>query len=245
MKRPLVLAAVVVVIVASMWVLVGTRRNQSEATGGTLELTERELRLPSLMGESTVLALELDWAVGFPVEGNHPFPRWLTAEKLAELGFDCHVPVTSPDARDHYRSQPHRLVYLVLEFEGEGWKEVGPDSARRRTHLFVIDAGCDPRQLREQHPDTDRCIITRGIVRILWQDRDFESQTLLARPRLHGSILMVQPSQVFVPKPHSAMLQGLRGRGERTEAEAEPRFAVRVSWGRNYEPWIENVRRLP
>lgn len=247
MKSPLALSAGIVVLVANLWVLVGARHNRSEATGGTVELTERELRLPPLMGESTALALELDWAVGFPIEEGRPFPRWLSTEKLAELGFDCRVPVGSPSARDHYSSQPHRLVYLVLEFEGEAWRQAGPDGAKRRTHLFVIDAGRDPRRLRERYRDVNRCILMRGIVRIVWQDRDFERGTLLTRPRLLGSIVTVVPNQVFVPRPYTAMLQGLRGREDRieTEAESEPRFSVNVSWGRRYEPWVQEVRRLP
>ncbi len=246
MNRRLFLAAAAVALVAHAWVLVSARYNRGAAPGGTLELTERELRLPFLLGDSTAMLMDLQWAIAAAPEKHRPFPDWLDQAKLSELGFDCQVPVTSPDARDHYRSQPPRLVYLVLEFEGEAWKQAGSDHVRG-TRLFVTDAGRDPVRLRERHPDTRSKIITRGLVRLLFEDHNFRDGTKLVEPRLRGSIPMVLPNQVFVPRPFSGELQGLRPRAEESEGEsnAEPRYAVTVAWGRNYEPWVQDLRRLP
>ena len=111
MKHTILLAAAGVVLLSSnAWVLVSVGRNRGAAPGGTVELTERELGLPFRIGDSTALALELRWTV-FSSDPDHDrSPDWLDAAKLAELGFDCRVPLTNPQAREHYRSQPARLL---------------------------------------------------------------------------------------------------------------------------------------
>lgn len=89
-------------------------------------------------------------------------------------------------------------------------------------------------------------MITRGVVRPFFQERSLRDGTPLAQPRLRGRIEIV-PDRIFVPRPHSEALQSLRRRGDRNqeEAEAKPRFAVTVSWGAGYEPWVQGVRMLP
>ena len=98
-----------------------------------------------------------------------------------------------------------------------------------------------------EHTDTARYIITRGVVRLSFQERNFRDETPLAQPRLRGWIETVLPNQIFVPQPHSKALQSLRRRGDRTQEQAdkEPRFAVAISWGHDYEPWVRGVRLLP
>ena len=253
MKRALVLAAAAAVVLASnAWVLISARRNQTDARGGAVELTERELRLPPMIGDSTAILLELKWDAysSAPEDEKSPqwlrLPEWLNAAKLAELGFDCSWPVTNPDARDHYSSLPSALVYLVLEYEGEVWKSARPDR-RSKSRLFAVDAGRDARRLREKHTDTARYIITRGVVKLFFQERDFRDETPLAQPRLRGRIETVLPHQIFVPPPHNKALLSLRRRGDRPQEQddKEPRYAVAVSWGHDYEPWVRGVRLLP
>lgn len=245
MKRPLVLAAAAVVLLSNLWVLISAGRNRAGATGGTIELTERELALPSSIGDSTVVLLDLRWDVSSADPDDNQAPDWLNEAKLAELGFDCRVSVTSPQARDHYASQLPMPVYLVLEYEGEAWKTARHHPGRK-THLFVVDAGRGARRLRDLHPDTARSVICQGVVNVFYQDRSFREGTPLAQPRLRGRIEVI-PGQIFVPPPHCRMLQSLRRPDEQTrdETDDEPRFAVTVSWGTRYEPWVRGARRLP
>jgi hypothetical protein len=252
MKRAiLVLAAAAVVLVSTVWVVISAKRNQSDASGGTVELTERELRLPPMPGDSTAILLELNWDSSASTPDDEGSPDWLNVAKLAELGFDCHVPVTSPDARDHYSSMPPALVCLVLEYEGEAWKAASREGDAKtrpfpKTHLFAVDAGRDARRLREKYPDRARHIVTRGVVRPFLQERSRRDRTPLAQPRLRGWVSIV-PNEIFVPQPHSKALQALRRRPDRAheEGEGEPRFAVTVSWGARYEAWVQGVRLLP
>jgi len=245
MRRALLWTAVGVVLLANAWVLIAAWRNRREPRGGTVELTERELRLAPMLGESTVTLLNLEWAVRSESSRDQGPPAWLEEKKLAELGFDCTIPVTSPIARQHYNSLSAAPVLLVLEYEGEAGRQA---QAQRKTttRLFVVDAGREARPLRERYPDTSRHILARGLVRPFLQDREGPDDKPLAVPRLRGRVLTLLPGQIFVPRPHSRLLRQFQTAdlSDREEAEREPRFAVTVSWGSNYEPWITAVRQL-
>ena len=63
MRRALVLTAAAVVLATNAWTLIAAWRNRTDSGGGTLELTERELRLVAVPWESTVTQLNLNWDV--------------------------------------------------------------------------------------------------------------------------------------------------------------------------------------
>ncbi len=245
MKRALVWMAAGVLLAANASVLVSVSAQRSSDLGGTIELTERELRLPERVGESTALFLTLDWDAISNPPGRRRAPVWLDAGKLAELGFDCDVPVTSSDARRHYRSQRTAMVYLVFEFEGESWKGAPPDR-KRETRLFAVDAGRDPQAMRELYPDRARYLLIRGLVGIHLREHSAVDHTPLPEPRLHGWIVAVLPAQIFVSRPHNDVLEDLRaldGPSERPKVSSVPRFSATVSWGTRGEPRVERVRR--
>ncbi len=245
MKRTLLLIAVAVVLAANAWIMFCTARNRSEALGGTLELTERELHLPPALGESTVIGLELAWDTLSRSPEARGAARWLDAAKLAELGFDCRVPPTHPAARDHYRSRVSAEVFVVLEYEGEAWKQAAADR-KRNTRLFVVDAGRQPDLLRRKYPDPSRHVITRGLVRLALEERRGPDGALTEPPYLQGWVEEILPSQIFVPSPWSRTLEGLRRPEDSPvdERQSQPRFVARVAWGSRYEPWVTEIRLL-
>jgi hypothetical protein len=208
-------------------------------------LTEREARLVEVPWESTATRLELRWDT-LPDPGRDwgP-PAWLDATKLVELGFDCTVPLTDPQAKEHYRSLPFASVFVVLEYAGETWRNA-PVDREKETRLFVVDAGRNAGRLRQRYADTETYIITRGLVRLTYEDRGFRDDAPLASPRLQGWIESVVPGQIYVPQPYSRQLEEFRHRGPPTDKPREggPRFAVTVAWGSNYEPWVREARRL-
>lgn len=246
MKRLLLAAAVGVVLVANGWSVLLARRNQSEPFGGRMELTERELRLQAMAVESTATVLRLNWNAPGAGDKEHGPVAWLDAAKLAELGFDCRVPLSSPGARRHYAAMPSRPVFLVLEYKGDNPPSAG-SSARAKSHIWVVDAGRDPRRLRGQYPDTQHYIICRGLVRLSFRDREAGEGASAVAPLLEGWVADVCPREIFVPLPFSRVLRTLRRTGpEGADASGagEPRYAVQVCWGKNYEPWVEGVRLL-
>lgn len=246
MRRVLLAAAAGVVLVASGWGLVQVWRNRSEPRGGRIELTERELGLEVIAAESTATVLRLNWNVLRAGDREHGPAAWLDATKLSELGFDCGVPLSKPSARSHYTSMPSRPVFLAMEYEGDAWRKAGA-TKNVKSRLWAVDAARDPLRLRQQYPDRQHYIICRGLVRLGFRDREAGDGTSLLTPRLEGWIQSVYPDEVFVPLPYSRVLRELRRTGSAgpdTSQASEPRFAVRVCWGANYEPWVEGVRVL-
>jgi hypothetical protein len=239
-------AAVVLVLIANGLGIWQSSRNRAEPAGGVLELTERELPLQRVELESSVTILRLKWKT--ERQGNDRWgpAAWLTPEKLADLGFDCSVPVDSPRARRHYESMPARRVFLALEYQPPHADAPNP-VANRHCGLAVIDAARDPQELRRRHPDSKQVAIARGAVRIRRQERDSEGQPL-ARPELVGWVDGLMPSQIFVPRPANQFLAALHGTGPEPDQEDSPapgpRFSARVHWGRNYEPWVDELKAI-
>jgi hypothetical protein len=244
MKRSLVLAAAAVVLAANAWVVVSALQNRGGAPGGTAELMERELRLQPVSEDSTAVLLELRWKVTSNEPDDDGAPAWLNAAKLKELGFNCSLPVTSPHAADHYNTMPPALFYVVLEFDIEAARKAGRSQTSR---LWVVDLGRDALQLRSKYPDPARHLISRGVVQPFLKNRSGRENRLLPQPRLSARVQSVLPQFIFVPAPQSSVLQGLRRRpgSPKEQDDLEPRYAVTVSWGTRYEPWVRSIRLLP
>ena len=244
MNRPLVFAAAAVVLFANLWAMVSARRNRAAAVGGTVELTERELTLPPRFGDSTVLFLDLRWAVVPADPATDSAPHWLTAAKLTDLGLDCSVPPEAPEARDHYRWLVPVPAYVVLEHEGPAW-QTRETHTTPTTRLFAVDAGQDARQLRERYPDATRYAICRGVVSAFLQDWDPRNRRPLEPPRLRGGLDVI-PSRLYVPSRYSRLLERWQvpNRAVPDGSTSEPRYAVKVAWGTRHEPWVLEVREL-
>ena len=246
MRRALLATAAGIVVVSSGWGLVQVSRNRGEPRGGRIELTERELGLEDIAAESTATVLRLNWDVLRTGDKEHGPAAWLDTTKLSELGFDCSVPPSKPNAGRHYRSMPVRPVFLAMEYEGEAWRKAS--AARKvKTRLWAVDAALDPHRLRQQYPDAQHYLICRGLVRLGFRDHDAGGPGPPPVPRLEGWVQAVRPEEVFVPLPCNRVLRELRGTGSPRPAASEtsePRYAVRICWGANYEPWVEGVRLL-
>ncbi len=246
MRTTLILIAGAIVLAANGWALLSSWHNRREPAGGTVELTERELRLLPMLGESTVMLARLEWDSVSDEPWDRHRPQWLDQAKLVELGFDCSVPVTNSLAQHHYDLIPAAAVILVLEYEGEAWRQT--EATRKpRSHLFIIDAGKESHLLRRKYPDPARFILMRGVVKPYLRTRDWQSDTLLDVPRLGGWVQTVLPPQIFVPKPFNEPLAAFRTGGPGPEEQGrigEPRFAAKVFWGADFEPWVKAVRLL-
>lgn len=116
----------------------GAAYNRGGEPESTLNLTERELRLPYVWAgrkENSGLALQLQWRVlhvesrdseYFPPSSyGGGLPAWLDTSKMASLGFDVNLPVDDADGHweSPYYRQPPRDVLLVLELDGPAYRE--------------------------------------------------------------------------------------------------------------------------
>lgn len=244
MRRGCIFAALLVVLVANGWGVWQSIRNRSEPRGGTLQLTEHELPLEPVALESSVTVLRLNWRTERLRNDRFGPAAWLDSGKLAGLGFDCSVPLNSSKAPRHYSSMPTRRVFLALVCQGDA----SPAATAQRkdtTGLVVVDADQDANRLRERYPDPLKHGICRGIVRMALTRHDADGKSL-STPRLEGWVVGLVPSQVLVPRPANRLLvRFLRTVGEAEKAPAvEPRFGASIHWGKNYEPWVDDVRVL-
>jgi hypothetical protein len=239
----LVLAAGLIVGVSNLGAMYLAGQNRREASRGIIELTERELALAPVIGDSTVMLLELNWRVQSEDRRIRNSPDWFTAARLAELGFDCHVPATDPGARDFYRSMLPVPACVVLELRTV--QPLDASDSRRETALVAIDVGRDARPLCEKYRDA-RFIVAKGIVSLVFDDSP-DSEDPPGRPtRIRGRINQIVPNLIFVPHSHCEALQKLRSRSDSGEESPnrKPRYAVTVSWGTHGEPWVRHVRML-
>ena len=245
MRRGLILTAAAVVLAANLSGVWQASRNRSEPRGGRLELTEEELHFEPAALESTAILLHLQWRVRREEADERVAPGWLDTAKLRELGFDCRMAVDSPGARGHYTSTAPRPAYLVLELAADSSTNatVEPKKLKR---LEVVDAGPEPTRLRARYPDADRSAIVRGVVGLVYRDRDYRTNEKLPAPRLEGRIHSLSPGEIFVPRPYSQLLSSLRrDEAKAKEAQAKKqRFKATICWGTNYEPWIADLRLL-
>jgi len=84
-----------------------------------MKLTERELRLAPMPGESTVTLLNIEWDASSDQPQPEALPDWLDDRKLVELGFDGSVPLTHPLAGRYYRSMSPEQEFNNLLMPGQ------------------------------------------------------------------------------------------------------------------------------
>lgn len=125
------------------------------------------------------------------------------------------------------------------------------EAPRRLSRLMPVDAGRDAAALRAMYPDRSRYLILRGVVRL-----HLIEASARGGPSLHGDLDRVFPVVVNVPRALHAPLDALgppprpaRGAGVTRDRSAAmldhaPRYEVRVSAGRTFQPWVTEVRLL-
>jgi hypothetical protein len=244
MRRGLLVGAASLVLLANAWCVWQAARNRAEASGGALQLTGREVPPQANAFESSVTVLRLNWRTDESDPNRPRAPAWLDTNKIAELGFDCSLPLSSPQAQRHYQSAPSRRVFLALEYQVETSAPT-EKPGRANTRLVVVDADRDAQRLRERHPDPRRHIVCRGLVGLTLRRHDRAGAPLSA-PRLEARIEGICPSLLSVPKPANRLLLTPRRTGSHGETRPgdEPGFSALVRWGRNFEPWVDEIRPL-
>jgi hypothetical protein len=257
------LVAVAVVLVANAWALALVARNRSGSPDATLQLTERELRLPPAGTEETGVVLWLEWQRPRDAGARAAEYAWFDRAKLASLGFDCHVPPDSADAAAYYRSARllAREVYAVFEYrpdevraapdvpavsrDGVASPPLDAADLARLPRLVPVDAGTDPSALRARYPDRARFLVAPAIARAVYLD----ARATGGQPRLTGQFGAVLPEQIFVPREHAALLARLQAGAAPDEQPwmrltHDPRYRVTLRYGRNLEPWVTAVEPM-
>jgi len=282
LSRNKVLAAgIALILLTNVYVIGGALWNRAGDPDAIIELTERELPLPSWNPkENSGLSLRLDWNsyisdYGFYAGALYDRNIWLDTAKLQEVGFDD-IPAGDRTALMRYIGKKlPRPAWIVLEFNGPAYQAalketeekareeerlLGNDTnsemqksrledVRRRllwmqhtaSRLLPVDAGLDPRQLRQRYPDTSHYILVSGRIRISYDDR--------GNGRITGFIDSISITSIHVPSELHAIFNSLPPIHDLNEALGypqayEPRYRVKVAYGRRYEPWIMSVEAI-
>jgi len=255
------IASIALVVLTNAIVLAGAAYNRGGSPDSVLRLSGRELSLPYVAAgdEDSGLALRLGWrvlgAASEPYSMNAP--PWLNERKMLDLGFTAY-PRSSDRAQDRFQRQVAREVLLVLELDGDAFREALKRAearassatndaekaeaaralSRERTlysRLFVVDAGLDAAALRAKYPDRSRYAIVHGRVSPSWMGKD------------HGGIVSgVDAESITVPLEYRRIFADARASAVSVhDPDAPPPpFVVSVAFGRRLEPWIMAASRI-
>jgi hypothetical protein len=270
-------AGCVLILGTNALVLVGVSANRSGEPDAVIELTERELGLPypgALTRETSGLALRVNWRFVHPRMGEFGQDdvnqsTWLDRAKLVELGFNVAEGTDPPERARLYQNMLPRGVLLVMEYDGDAFRQA-VDEAQRRLDEATAELAAHPgdpehvqrqtwatRQLaREQEVESRLFVIDAGTdhaqLRAKYPDR---SRYLIARGqvrvvvtseggsvrRVNGMVQGLAIDSVTVPFEYRHVLDSFSG-GPIAFQGISPRYIVTLQVGQRLEPWITGIR---
>ncbi len=240
MKRPGILAAAALVVVADAYVVARAAMNRSGDPTAIVELTERELRLARPNRESTALFLRLEWEPSWRTFRFEDGPGWFDRAKLEQLGWDCRVPAADSAAASHYRAMPSKRVFAVLEFraspaENPSWSNL--------SQLTAVDAGYDYAALRLKYAGA-RFLVVPALAKLRFETPPAARGGIAF---LRGAVDQILVSEISVPPSQRHVFEPLSDSDTYLQPSEKrpPRYAVTLHYGRHHEPWIAASRRLP
>jgi hypothetical protein len=122
-----------------------------------------------------------------------------------------------------------------------------------QSRLFAIDAGSDPKSLRKQYSDQSKHIITPavfGISRYFTSTKKDQSQPL-QKYYLRDWIQKISIPEIHVSSDYRSFFKSDIKSYTKTYlprnkplSGLEPRYQVTLNYGKRYEPWIADVKKL-
>lgn len=253
-------AGSVIIAATNLVALAGAAYNRSGTPESTLQLSERELRVPSsrgFEGENSGIALDIRWRVlgrePDEARAGRPYyplsvgpPEWLDSGKLAELGFDVASVEDATGTRSRYVRQLPREVLLVLELDGPAYQEM---LARAEAYAERADSGRD-RLAREKREGSRLFVVDAGLdVEKLRRKYPSRSRYAIVRgtirpwvvsrdghSSLTGRVRGLSVMRINVPFAFRAPFE--RRMDRRSRGRVDEPFTVTVAFGRRLEPWI-------
>ena len=138
-KHATLIAGLGIIIASNVIALAGVAYNRSGAPDTLIELSERELRMPSfyrMSRENTGLSLRINCRVddgqshGYANSHCNGRPVWLDQAKLIELGFDLKNRDAGNEGLFDNTIELPREIYLVLEYNGAAYQKALAEAAQ-------------------------------------------------------------------------------------------------------------------
>ena len=106
------------------------------------------------------------------------------------------------------------------------------------SRLFAIDAGLDPKKLREKYNDRTRFIVTKGLVKPRYDYGNKKKDVI-------GYITKLSMESILVPLKHRQMFDAVPVKDKSKQNEIRrPRYKVELAYGSRLEPWFVSVRQM-
>jgi len=106
------------------------------------------------------------------------------------------------------------------------------------TRLFAIDAGLDPKKLREKYSDRTRFIITQGLVKPRYNYNK-------KRKEVFGYVTKLSVAKIHVPLKYRDILDAIIAKEIYRKNEfGYPRYKVELVYGKRLEPWIVSIKHM-
>ena len=106
-----------------------------------------------------------------------------------------------------------------------------------KSRLFAVDAGLDPRILRDKYNDRTRFIIAKGVVEPGYVFRSKEKEVT-------GHIKGLSVAALHVPLNQRKVLDTFLTQNRRKDAFQPPQYEVKLAYGSRFEPWIVSILPL-
>jgi len=267
-RRYSIIAGVALILLTNLIALSGVRFNHSGLADSTLQLSQRELRIPYRWrqdNDNNGISLSLQWR--FPgslnayLQYSNNDPGWLDQAKLASIGFNVSVPIDTEPRRTAYQKQLSKPVFLVLEFDGpahqqaiELAKKEDADNAKKETEDDKKKN--QPTALSQELNLNSRLFVVdasldRETLRAKYPDtRHYSIVRGQIQPRITydkkkqplmtGYIKDVSAQSINVPVEFRDVFESTRKTQNDGNAnnDKRPPFEATVAFGRRLEPWI-------
>jgi hypothetical protein len=256
------LVAAAVVLLASVFGLLGTAAWNRRDPVQRITLTERELELPWTWengrdDDDAELRLRFAWQQ----RANPQDARtWLTSDRLRELGFTVGVPAGAPEAEHVYGRALPRIGWVVFEVDGPAWQTIDRRRAMRPlaqdrysyqpagpSRMVPIDAGVDLTALSNRHGGAG-VVVMPAVVQMRYENHPAQGPVVWAwiAQLVSNSVsvpLHLRPRLAGLPRLSRAMPPAWK-EGDPLPEPSPPRYEVDLAIGRLGAPWIEDVRRI-
>lgn len=278
-SRALFVLGFVLLAATNIVVLSGVAYNRGGIPEALIILTERELQLPSMVHEeNSGLALRLAWrALGrvedYSYNDDWRSPLWFDAEKVKELGFTVNNAPDSGDTERYYQKQLPKEVFIVLEYNGESYREVlqrAELALEEAKDLYVLDR--ENKKLRDSFKTAEKNLARERIMktRLFAIDAGRDPQKLrekypdrtrfiiargVVRPKyigenktkkVAGHITGLSIEKIHVPLRHRQVFDAVLKESRIPEENGirAPRYQVELAYGGRLEPWLVSVRHM-
>ncbi len=264
-SRTLFLLGFGIIVVTNMAVLVGIALNKYGEPETQLVLTEREMKLPHrIHKENSGMTLRLVWRTLDRNRGSNNSigwrsPAWLGSEKLKELKFKRDDYLVSGDNGTFYKKPLSREVFIVLEYNGEPYRETVKRAERvleKEENLYKSNSADkklrDNRDSAEKRVEQERKTASRlfaidagldiAMLRQKYNDKNhFIIAKGLVKPNYNQSSKRIEMSGYIVRLSIENIHVPLKYR-RKIDTLGSPHYEIELAYGRRLEPWIVSVK---